>query len=210
MPLKKGSSQKTISTNVGELVGSFCEPVLNVLHMFKRMAIWAKNLKIAHVIVVAISILVVNAQNFWVRIISASFARIDQPSRKHIFTNGLKSRNPNIFLWFVYTSYAAINSLFRWASKKSLSTIFAFARNRSFNSLRFVVTFFTTIFCFVGSGRYVRKFITACFAICGNLNSRCKSLAGSGTVLEAIKSVSWYVNKRLAMPARCLLPSVES
>jgi hypothetical protein len=42
------------------------------------------------------------------------------------------------------------------------------------------------------------------------LNSRCQSLAGSGTVLEAIKSVSWYVNKRLAMPARCLLPSTES
>ena len=210
MPLARGSSQNVIGSNIKELVGSFCEPVLNVLHMLKRMAIWAKNLKIVHVIIFGVSVLVVNTQNFWVRIISASFACIDQPSRKHIFTNGLKSRNPNIFLWFVYTGYAAINSLFRWASKKNFSTIFAFARNRSFNSLRFVVTFFTTVFCLVRSGRYVRKFITACFAICGNLNSRCKSLAGSGAVLEAIKSVSWYVNKRLAMPARCLLPSVES
>ena len=209
MPLLKGKGKSAISSNISELVGLLFKTMFNMFHVFKRMAIRAKNFQIAHIIIFWISVFVMNTQNFWLSIVSTYFAFIDQPSSKHIFADRLKCGKPNIFFWFVYTCYAAINSWFRWICQKNFTTMFAITGNRTIKSLSFIITFATAIFCFIRSRRYVRKFIAANFTNCCNLNSCCQPFARSGAILETIKPVLWYIDKSFAMPARRLLPSTE-
>lgn len=209
MPLAKGSSQKVVSRNISELVHLLDESMLNVLHMLKRVAVRAENLKIAHIIIFCISIFMVNAKYFFLRIITAPFALIYHASCKHIFSNRLKHRKPYFLFWLINASYAAILPCLRWACEKLFPAMVTIARNGPFRLLRFCVACFATVLSFVGSRRNVRELIPTYSTVCSNLNASCQSLAGSRTILEAIESVLWYINNVSAVPARHMLSSAR-
>ena len=193
MPLKKGKSKKAIS--------SFFVTMSNMSPMFKRVAIWAENLKVRQVVISPVSIFVMDAQYLWDRIIPATFATCNHASQFHVFPDGTKSGVPNFLFRFIYAFYATINSRFGRASQKFNSAMFTIAANRSFKSLRFVIAFPTAIFCSVRTRRNVGKLVPTNFTVCCNLHPCSKTLATSGTILKTVKSVFGNIDKSFAMPA---------
>ena len=65
--------------------------VRNVLTMNKRMAIWTNNHKIFSFVVIPISVFMVNAENFFYIVISASLAFLDNSSSKPKFSKIIRS-----------------------------------------------------------------------------------------------------------------------
>lgn len=193
MPLLKGKSKKVVS--------SFFVTMSNMSPMFKRVAIWAENLKVRQVVISPVSIFVMDAQYFGGCAIPASFACLNHASHLHIFSNSPERRTPHFFFRFINAFYTAINSRFGGVCVKFFCTMFAIAKHGPLEALRFIITLFATIFCSVRTRRNVGKLVPTNFTVCCNLHPCSKTLATSGTILKTVKSVFGNIDKSFAMPA---------
>jgi hypothetical protein len=131
--------------------------------MLKRMTIWAQNLKIAGVVVFAISIFVMHAKNFWMFVISASLARFNQIAPLHSFSHSGKCWFPQFFCGFINAFFGTIFAFVRRRIQKLRFAMSASVLNGAFFRHRLVVASWRAIFGFIGSAGNVRKiFKTNC------------------------------------------------
>ena len=191
MPLKKGSAKKNKNL--------FFRTMANMFYVFQGMTSWAQNFQIRNFIIFPVSIFVMNTQNFRNRIITTSFTFFNHVSFLHVFSYGLKIRIPICKFRFVDTFFTAINTFFRWASKKFFFTMFTKTFNRTFFCLRFIITFSAAIFCNIATRRNMKKIITTIITIGCNLNSGCQCLARPRTVFKTGKPVLRNINHFFAM-----------
>ncbi len=171
---------------------SLPKTVRRVFHMLKRMACRAQYFEIIYLVVISVSIFVVNPKYFWLAIISAPLAAQKHVSGFHFFTDGRKSRLPNVFTCFINASLRAIFSFMRRRIHKFCSAMSAFMLYRTFVGHGFIVASPATIFSFIGSTGYVRKLFTALFTIRDNFLSCVQRQTSTTAIYSTIFSVVCY------------------
>jgi hypothetical protein len=125
--------------------------------MLKRMAIWAQNFKVAGVVVFAISVFVMHTKNFWVFVIPASLARLNQVAPSHRFSHRSKCWLPQLFCGFIDALFRAVFTFVRRGIQKLHFAMNASVLNSAFLRHCFVVTCRRTVFSLVGPTGDVRK-----------------------------------------------------
>lgn len=143
------------------------------------MTIWTKNFKVRHIVVIAISILVVYSKYAWFNIISTPIAMINQFTTNHCFSYCSKRRFKYFFRGFTNTRLGAIFTIFTWRVHKFFVAMITvkFLGSSPFQSLTFIITFTRTIFGFIYSARNMLKFVFTYCAMSFNFDSLIKSFA---------------------------------
>jgi hypothetical protein len=142
---------------------SLSEAMRDMSHMFQGMAVRTKNLKIAWVIVLSASILVMDAKYIWLVIIATSLAFLDHPSPIHSEPNRRECRRPHALRALIHARAAAIFPLFGWARFEFLAAMRATAYDRAFEVHRLIIALPRTILRLVGPGGNVFKHFSTYF-----------------------------------------------
>ena len=147
-------------------------------HMLQRMAIWAKNFKIAQIVILSVSIFMVYTQNFWLCIVAASVASCQQLSFQHIFSDGRKRRVPFAFSGFIDATFRAIFSFMRRRIQEFFSAMQTCVLSSTLAAHCFMKTFWRAILSFVSAASNMRKFCAAFLTIGCSLHSgsKCRTL----------------------------------
>lgn len=143
------------------------------------MAIWTKNFKIGHIIIMAVSVLVVNSKYAWFFIVAASITLINQFTCNHCFSYSCERRLKRFFRGFINTRFGAIFTIFAGRVHKFFVAMIAlkFLSPSPFQGLTFIITLTRTIFGFIYSTGNMLKFVFTYCAMSFNLNSLIKSFA---------------------------------
>lgn len=190
------------------LNGLFLEAVSYMLSVFKRMAHWAQNLKIFQRIVVAISVFMVDAENFRNFAVAAPFAIFKHFALRHIFSDRCESRFPNLFGGFINARARTVFSWMRWGIKKLNFAMLTSVFGSSLFQHRFVIAFSRAILGFISSAGNVRKFSVANSAYCFVDFSAAKRQTYAPTIKRGVFPVFWYSKRGAAMLAVFFVPNV--
>ena len=153
------------------------------------MAIWAKNFKIAQIVILSVSIFVVHTQNFWLRIVAAPFTNRQQISFHHAFSDCSKIWTPNFLCCFIYASARTIFSFVRRRIQKFATAMQTGVLYSAFAAHCFMKAFSRAILSFVGAASNVGKNCVALRTICGNFNPCVQSHTFSAAILRSILSI---------------------
>jgi hypothetical protein len=125
--------------------------------MLKRMAIWAQNFEVAGVVVFAISVFVMHTKNFWVFVIPASLARLNQVAPSHRFSHRSKCWLPQFFCGFIDALFGTVLTFVRRGIQKLHFAMGAGVLNSAFLRHCFVVARRRTVLSLVSPTGDVRK-----------------------------------------------------
>ena len=141
------------------------------------MAIWAKNLKVLHVIIMAISVFMMNTKNSRLGIVTTPIALINQSTRDHSLSYGSKIWFKRFFRLFSNAFFRTKFTIFTWRIHKFFMTMIAFKffGSSPFQGFTFVITFTRTILSFIYSAGNMLKLFFTYSTISFNLNSFIKS-----------------------------------
>jgi hypothetical protein len=178
--------------------------------MFKRMTIWAQNLKIFWCIVVSIAVFMVNAKNFRLYTVSAPLTVGNQISSRHSFAYSCILRSPHQLMRSIHARFRTVFSFVRWRIQKICAAMLTRILFCASVYLRFVIAFSATIFSLVSSASYVRKLRSASFAVCGNLHSGRKCHTLTPAIFSRIFSVVRYGKVRTTMLTCFIHPNTDS
>jgi hypothetical protein len=153
----------------------------SVFHMLNRMAVRAQHLKVATVVVFAVTVFVMHTKDFWVRVISALLTRQQQPSCGHFLAHGSKRGLPLIFRRLVDACFRTVLSVVGRRTQKFDSAMHACVLYGAFSPHGFVVTLRRTVLGLVGAASDVAKHCSALFAGRSSLHSgsECKTLSAT-------------------------------
>jgi hypothetical protein len=118
---------------------SFLKSMRRVFQVLKRMAVWAKNFEISQRVVLSVSVLVMNAKNARLLVVTAAYAALDLPALLHRLADRRECRLPRGLGRFADTSATAIDALLGWRRLEWLATVLAGQPDRSELMHRLVV-----------------------------------------------------------------------
>jgi putative flippase GtrA len=146
------------------------------------MAIWAKNFKVGHIIVIAISILMMNSKYTRLSIIAAPIAIINQFTSNHCFSYRGERWFKCFFRCFIHTGFRTVFSIMTSMTDKFFKAMMAGKFSLAFISLCNIVARCGTVFSFITSRRNMRKWIRANKTVSLNFNSGIFSLTAARTI----------------------------
>lgn len=161
----------------------------SVFHMLNRMAVRAQHLKVATVVVFAVTVFVMHAKDFWVRVISALLTRQQQSSCGHLLAHGSKRRLPLIFRRLVDACFRAVLSVVGRRVQKFDAAVHTCVLYGAFSPHSFVVALRRTVFGLVGAASDVAKHCSTLFTGRSGLHSGRKRKTLSATVDCGVFSV---------------------
>lgn len=133
--------------------------------MLKTVTIRTKNFKIAYVIIFPIPIDMMDAKNFWFRIIATAIALINHISCSHIFSDCRKSPPPSFLVGFSNTFLGTKFSRMRSMTNKFFMAVMTCIGKFSLISFRLIITKSRAIFSLIRSARNMLKFLITNFTI---------------------------------------------
>lgn len=178
-----------------------------MLHVLQRMAVWAKNFKVAQVVILSVSVFMVHTQNFWLQTVTTPFARHKKISFYHVFSHSSKIGPPNFFCGFIYASSRTIFSFVRWRVQKFAAAMQTGVLYSTFAAHCFMKAFWRAIFSFIGSTSNMRKNCAAFSAICGNFNSCVQRHTFSAAILRSIFSIFRHCKASFTMQTVFFVPN---
>ena len=146
------------------------------------MAIRAKNFEIRHLIVIAISILVVYAKYAWLCIVATTIAMINQFTRNHCFSYCGERWFKCFFRRFIYTRFRTIFSIMTSMTYEFFKTMMTGKFSLTFISLCNIIARSRTVFSFIASGRDMGKNIITDKAVSCNFRPSIFSLTAARTI----------------------------
>jgi hypothetical protein len=177
----------------------------NMLSVFNRMTVWAKNFQVLHAVVRPIAVFMMNAKNICICIKTASLTRIQQASSFHVLANSAEIALPIFNCGLVNASSGAVFSFFRWGRKKFCFAVQTSVLNSAFGFHRRVVTGWAAILSFVGSAGNMLEDRFANFASCFLKRSDRQCHTASATKQSAFFSVFRYKKLFVAMLAKLFI-----
>jgi hypothetical protein len=135
----------------------FLETMSNMFTVFKRMAYWAQNFQVIWSVVSVVAVFMVDAKNFWVRVVATPLAFFYGPPPNHCLSNRGKRGRPKFLFCFVNTLFRAVFSFMRRRVQKSCAAVRTFVLRGPFLGHGLPVTHRRTIFSFIGSAGDVGK-----------------------------------------------------
>ena len=146
------------------------------------MAIWAKNLKVFHVIIMTISVFMMNTKNSRIGIVTTAIALINQFTANHCFSYRGKGRFKCFLRCFINTGFRTIFSIMTSMTYEFFKTMMTGKFSLTFISLCNIVARSRTIFSFIASGRDVGKNIITDMAVSCNFCPSIFSLTAARTI----------------------------
>jgi len=174
------------------------------------MTIWTKNFKIRHLIIVAVSILMMNSKYSRFFSISTTIALINQCAGNHSFSYCCKRWLKSFFGRFINAGSRTIFSIVTSMAYKFFQTINTGKFSFTFIPLRNVITRSRTIFSFIASAGNMFKFFVAYMAISCMYNPCSKSRTFSTTIFRQIFSIMGSRVRASTLLAFKMLPSMNS
>jgi hypothetical protein len=129
----------------------------NMFTVLKRMAYWAQNFQIIWCVVSVVAVFMMDAKNFWVRVVTTPLAFFYGASPNHCLSNRGKRGRPKFFFCLVNTLFRAVFSFMRRRVQKSCAAVRAFVLSGPFLGHGFPVAHRRTIFSFIGPAGNVGK-----------------------------------------------------
>jgi len=200
MPLKRGYSQKTVSTNISELM-LLMTLVWYVLQVLERVAVGAQNYQVTSVVVVSVAVFVVYAKYFWRLRKAATLAGFKLSTSHKVLAHGRERRQPQLFFLFVDARYGAKLSVLAGAIGKRLTAMPTHVCRMPPTAHTLVVALCGAVFGLVAAARYKAKLLTARSAVCSTLHSVGQSLAAAATKLCRVFAVRRYGEHDAALAA---------
>ncbi len=146
------------------------------------MAIWAKNFKVLHVIIMAISVFMMNAKNSRLGIITTPITLINQFTANHCFSYRGEGRFKCFFRCFMYTRFRTIFSIMTSMTYEFFKTMMTGKFSLTFIFLRNIIARSRTVFSFITSGRNMGKNIMTDKAVSCNFRPSIFSLTAARTI----------------------------
>lgn len=178
-----------------------------MLHVLQRMAIWAKNFKVAQLVILSVSIFMVHTQNFGFGIVAAPFASRKKISLYHVFSDCGKVWAPNFFCGLIYAHARTIFSVLRRRTQKFFTAMQTSVLYGTFAAHCFMKTLSRTIFGFIGAASNVSKNTSALNTICGSLNPSTQRHTFSAAVLSGVFSIFRHRKTSFTMQTVFFVPN---
>lgn len=141
------------------------------------MAIWTKNFKILHIIIMTVSVFMMNAKYFRFVIVTTSFTFINQFTANHCFSYSGEGWFKSFLRCFINTGFRAIFSIVTSMANKFLKAMLASIFGFSFISLSHIVTSRRAILSFIAPRRDMSKGYVTDNTISSNFGSSIFCLA---------------------------------
>lgn len=146
------------------------------------MAIWAKNLKVLHVIIMTISVFMMNTKNSRFGIVTTAIALINQFTANHCFSCRGEGRFKCFLRCFINAGFRAIFSIMTSVTNKFIKAMLTCKFSLAFIPLCNIIARSRTVFSFIASGRNMGKSIVTDKAVSCDFRPSIFSLTAARTI----------------------------